>query len=149
MIARATVADQDRIRARLVDLADRIERVRGRCPPTLEALVADRNTFDIVSYNLMLAVQICVDIASHGIADEEWPAATSLAGSFNRLRDEGVISAGTAEALVQAVSLRNVIACDYANINPAMVHAAATRGIGDLEAFAREVAARVAQRQGA
>ena len=65
---------------------------------------------------------------------------TNLAGAFNRIRDEGVISATTAATLCRAVGLRNVVAHGYAGINPAMVHAAATRGLGDLEVFAREVA---------
>lgn len=43
----------------------------------------------------MLAVQSCSDIASHLIADEGWRAATNLANAFNRIRDEGVISAPT------------------------------------------------------
>jgi uncharacterized protein YutE (UPF0331/DUF86 family) len=30
---------------------------------------------DLVSFNLVLAVQSCSDIASHIIADEGWPAA--------------------------------------------------------------------------
>jgi uncharacterized protein YutE (UPF0331/DUF86 family) len=73
---------------------------------------------------------------------------TTLASGFNRLRDEGVIAASTAAALCRAVGLRNVVAHGYAGTHPAMEHAAATRGVADLEAFAREVAAWVAQRQG-
>jgi len=94
-----------------------------------------------VSFNLMLAVQTCADIAAHVIADENWPAATSLAAGFNRLGEQGVLSIATAAALCRAVGLRNVVAHGYAGVNAAMVHAAAIAGIADLEAFAREVAA--------
>lgn len=126
--------------AKLTELEDRLARVRSHCPSTVDELRSNRDALDLVSFNLMLAVQSCSDIASHLIADDGWPAATSLAGAFNRIRDERVISAATAAALCRAVGLRNVVAHGYAGINPAMVHAAATQGLGDLEAFAREVA---------
>lgn len=140
------MVDRDLLAAKLAELADRITRVRTRCPATPDELRADRDALDLVSFNLMLAVQSCADIASHLISDEGWPSAANLASSFNRLRDEGVIAASTAAALCRAVGLRNVVAHGYAGINPAMVHAAATRGVADLDAFAREVAAWLAQR---
>jgi len=40
-----------------------------------------------------------------------------------------------------AVGLRNVVAHGYAGVRPEMIHAAATTGLTDLEAFSREVAA--------
>jgi uncharacterized protein YutE (UPF0331/DUF86 family) len=39
-----------------------------------------------------------------------------------------------------AAGLRNVIAHGYAEVRPEMVHADATTGLAELEAFAREVA---------
>jgi uncharacterized protein YutE (UPF0331/DUF86 family) len=53
----------------------------------------------------------------------------------------GVISEAVCGALGREVGLRNVIAHGYAGVRPELVHAAATAGLGDLEAFAREVAA--------
>jgi uncharacterized protein YutE (UPF0331/DUF86 family) len=114
----------------------------------VDELRANRDALDLVSFNLMLAVQSCSDIASHIIADEGWPAAQNLAGGFNRLRDEGVIAARTAESLCRAVGLRNVVAHGYAGGNPAMVHAAARGGVADLDAFAREVMQWLARREG-
>jgi uncharacterized protein YutE (UPF0331/DUF86 family) len=134
------MVDRRLVAAKLAELDDRVERVRSHCPSTLDELRADRDALDLVSFNLMLAVQSCSDISSHLIADQGWRAAPTLASAFNCVRDEGVISATTAAALCRAVGLRNVVAHGYAGINPAMVHAAATQGLGDLEAFAREVA---------
>lgn len=93
------MVDRDLLTAKLLELQDRVLRVRSKCPATVDELRADRDALDLVSFNLMLAVQSCSDIASHIIADEGWPAAQNLAGGFNRLRDEGVIAAKTAESL--------------------------------------------------
>jgi uncharacterized protein YutE (UPF0331/DUF86 family) len=142
------MVDRHLLGAKLAELSDRVQRVRERCPATADELRHDRDALDLVSFNLMLAVQSCADIAGHVIADEGWPAARSLADGFNRLRDEGVISTGTADALCRAVGLRNVVAHGYSGINPIMVHAAAKAGVRDLEAFAREVAAWLVARAG-
>ena len=103
-------------------------RVRTRRTVAAEDLRRDRDALDLVSFNLMLAVQACADVASHMIADEGWAPATSLGASFERLQDHGVISGPVCEALVRAVGLRNVIAHGYAGVRPEMVHAAATTG---------------------
>ncbi len=135
------MVDPGLVAAKLAELSDRLARVRSKCPPNAVDFATDRDALEIVSLNLMLAVQSCADLASHLIADEGWPSAPTLAGTFHRLRDQGVISPATSTSLAQAVGLRNVIAHGYAGINPAMVHAAASGGLADLERFAREVAA--------
>jgi uncharacterized protein YutE (UPF0331/DUF86 family) len=135
------MVDRELVTAKLAELAEHVARVQARRKATAEELGRDRDALDLVAFNLMLAVQACADVASHLIADEGWPPATTLGGGFERLREEGVISPPVCEALIRAVGLRNAIAHGYAGVRPAMVHAAATTGLTDLDAFAREVAA--------
>jgi uncharacterized protein YutE (UPF0331/DUF86 family) len=134
------MVDRDLVASKLAELAEHVARVRTRRKATAEDLRRDRDALDLVAFNLMLAVQACADVASHVIADEGWPPAMSFGAAFERLRDHGVISGPVCEALVRAVGLRNVIAHGYAGVRPEMVHAAATTGLGDLEAFARDMA---------
>jgi uncharacterized protein YutE (UPF0331/DUF86 family) len=140
------MVNRDRIASKIADLSDRVGRVKLHCPANPAELVSNRDALDLVSFNLMLAVQACADIASHLIADEGWPAAQSLADGFQRLHERGVISAPSASALSRAVGLRNVVAHGYSGIDAALVHAAATRGVAELNAFAREVAQWLASR---
>jgi uncharacterized protein YutE (UPF0331/DUF86 family) len=140
------MVDRDLVASKLSELADRLERVRARRVATVQELARDRDALDLVAFNLMLAVQVCADIASHLIADEGWGAATSLGAAFERLRDRGVISAPVCTALTRAVGLRNVVAHGYAGARAEMIHAGATAGLADLEAYSKEVAAWV-QRQ--
>lgn len=140
------MVDRNLVASKLSELADHLARVRARRKATAEELARDRDALDLVAFNLMLAVQTCADIASHLIADEGWAAAASLGAAFERLRDQHVISAAVSEALARAVGLRNVVAHGYAGVRPEMIHAAATSGLADLEAFSREVAAWTTQR---
>lgn len=132
--------DRRLLTSKLAELADRVARARAHSKPTAAALTADRDALDLVSFNRMLAVQSCTDIASHVIADEGWRPAGTLADGFARLAEHGVISEKTKLAMTRAVGLRNVVAHGYAGIDPARLHAAATLGVSDLDAFAAEVA---------
>jgi uncharacterized protein YutE (UPF0331/DUF86 family) len=134
------MVNKDLVTAKLSELVDRIDRAREHCPPDAAALATDRDALDLVSFNLMLAVQVCADVASHLISDAGWPAARSLAEAFDRLVEHEVTSPSTGERLKRAVGLRNVVAHGYARVNVEMVHDAATRGVRELETFARDVA---------
>jgi uncharacterized protein YutE (UPF0331/DUF86 family) len=134
------LVDRKLVTSKLAELADRVARARAHAKPTAAELAADRDALDLVSFNLMLAVQSCADIASHVIADEGWSPAGTLADAFARIADHGVITEKTKLALTRAVGLRNVVAHGYAGIDPQSVHAAVTVGVSDLDAFAMEVA---------
>jgi uncharacterized protein YutE (UPF0331/DUF86 family) len=135
------VVDARLLTSKLAELAGRIDRIRGHARATADDLASDRDALEIVSFNLMLAVQSCVDVASHIVADEGWTPAGTLADAFARLAAHGVISEPVRRALARAVGLRNVVAHGYAGSDPAIVHVASTAGLRDLEAFSAEVAA--------
>lgn len=94
------MVSRDVVAAKLADLSARVERVRKHCGGRASStdLAADPDALDLVAFNLMLAVQICADIASHIIADAGWPGARTLAESFLRLHERGVLSQETSRA---------------------------------------------------
>lgn len=140
------MVDEDVVAAKLADLADRISRVRKHRPGSAKTLGEDRDALDLVSFNLMLAVQTCVDVASHLIADEGWTTARDLREIFHRLHEHGVLSRETADALGRATGLRNVVAHVYAQADPELIFRGASSGLDDLERFSREIAAWIEDR---
>lgn len=135
------MVNRDLIAAKLADLASRVSRVRAHAKANAADLVGDADAIDLVSFNLMIAVQVCADIASHIVADEGWPTARTLGDGFTRLAEHQVITATTATAMTRAAAFRNVIAHGYTTVDPAIVHRASTTGLDDIDQFAREVAA--------
>jgi len=133
------VVDRELVQAKLAELEERISRVRDRCPPSADVLSRDRDALDLVSFNLMLAIQSCADIASHIISDEGWPAARTLSEGFERLRDRGALTAPTTTGMRSAVVVRNIVAHGYSSADPAKIYLAATDGLDVLEAFAGEI----------
>lgn len=140
------MVNADLVAAKLVELSERVGRARARRPSTASALAADRDAQDLVAFNLMLAVQICTDVATHLIADEGWTAATTMSSSFARLAEHGVIDQELARRLGKAVGLRNVVAHGYAGVDPVRLFEAASTGVDDLDAYARAVASWVRTR---
>lgn len=124
---------------KLKEIVQRIARARALCPADPEEFAGDENAVELVSFNLLLAVQTCVDLATHLIADESWEPAATAREAFERLHERRVISQETVNALRKAIGLRNIVAHGYSGIDPMQVHTAATAGLGDLERFAAEV----------
>lgn len=133
------MVNRDLLAAKLAELGERVRRVRSRLPNSAEQLRGDRDALDIVSFNLMLCVQVSADIASHLIADEGWAAARTLAEGFARLVEHGVVSVEVGDALKRAVGLRNVVAHGYASLDIDLCYRAATTGLVDLERFVQQV----------
>jgi uncharacterized protein YutE (UPF0331/DUF86 family) len=127
--------------AKWTELAERLAQVRRHRKATLAELESDRDATELVAFNLMLAVQLCADVANHLIADEAWPAPRTTGEAFTRLAEQGVISPDLAAALQLAVGFRNVIVHGDAGVDLRPLYRASTRGVDDLDAFARSVAA--------
>ena len=62
------MVDRDLVASKLGELAEHVARVRTRSTASAEDLGRDRDALDLISFNLMLAVQACADVASDVIA---------------------------------------------------------------------------------
>lgn len=125
---------------KLAALSQRIARIREVHRGNVDLTVGE-DRLDLVSYNLLIAVEQCLDIANDLVADAGWEPATSLDESLGLLVEEGVISRESLLVLRQSAEIRDLILHDYSTLDPARVNAAAN-GIADLERFAREVSSR-------
>lgn len=84
---------------KLKQLSRRIEKARAHCPADPADLAADSDVLDLVSFNLLLAVQTCLDLATHLIADESWAPAATAREAFERLAEKEVISKDSREGI--------------------------------------------------
>ena len=134
------MVDRDVLAAKLAELTLRVSRVRAHCPASADVLGASTDALDLVAFNLMLAVQCSVDVATHIIAEQRWPTAASLADAFDRLAEHGVIALSTRDSMRGATRIRNIVAQGYAGLDVPKLHDAATRGLAELERLGSEVA---------
>ncbi len=133
--------DSDVIANKLESLRRCITRLRAKTPASADVLSADLDTQDIVCLNLERAVQVCVDIAMHILADIEAPAPDTMADAFVALAQQGIISESTAARMVKAAGFRNVAVHEYQELDWNIVYAILTRHLDDFVQYAREIEA--------
>jgi uncharacterized protein YutE (UPF0331/DUF86 family) len=127
--------------AKLDSLQRCLSRVASKMPPSVEVLQQDLDVQDIISLNLERAVQVCVDISAQILAEFNTPAPSSMVESFDRLRDQGVISPEIALRMQKAVGFRNISVHEYQKIDWLIVYRIITEHLDDFKDFARQVLA--------
>lgn len=106
---------------------------------TIDTYVAERKTQRIVERTLHLAIETCLDLAEHVIADRRLRVPASHAETFEILRDAGLIPTPLAASLVQMAKFRNILVHDYARIDAGRVVRILRDDLGDLVKFKRLV----------
>lgn len=124
-----------------------VRRVEDKRAQTAEQLWEDLDRQDIVTLNLTRAVQLCVDIATHVIAETEQPPPQTMGEAFKGLTNLRLISEPLSLRMKAAVGFRNIAIHQYQSIDWNVVHAITGQGLDDFREFARAMAA-VAGRDG-
>ena len=128
--------DRELIESKLEALRQFVRRIRDKTPSSIPALCEDADLQDIISVNLERAVQACVDIAAHIIADSEEAAPATMGAGFGALQRLGVLPAELALQLKRAVGFRNIAVHTYQDIDWAMVYEIVTTRLDDFARFA-------------
>jgi uncharacterized protein YutE (UPF0331/DUF86 family) len=105
-----------------------------------EAFVAATKDRDLAMFYLFLAIQECIDLAAHWVADAGWAPPDDAGSTFEVLADRGAIDRSVADTLRLASGLRNRIAHGYAMLDYRRVQEEAQAGIPGLRVFLEVVA---------
>jgi uncharacterized protein YutE (UPF0331/DUF86 family) len=138
------VVDKNVLVAKISTIEKCLKKVKEKCPPTIAQFEADEDSQDIVLFNLMQAIQGCVDLASHIVSDEEYGMAGSMNEFFYLLHSQKVITVALQESMIKAVGFRNLVVHEYARLDLKQVYEIATHGINDLKEFIGTIVRRFA-----
>lgn len=136
--------DREVVTQKLESLRRCIQRIADKCPATPEALALDPDLQDILALNLTRAVQLCVDIGAHIIANLGVPPPDTMGQTFDVLARADVISENLALQLKKAVGFHNIAVHNYEAIDWAIVHKLARHHLNDFTEFAKAIASRLA-----
>ena len=114
---------------------DATERIREILPAQREAFAADRTAREIVTLNLFVAIQECLSLATHWLADEGLEVPETYAGVFRALAEHDVLKHDLATRMAAAAGLRNLIAHRYGALDWTLVHDVASNHVEDLLRF--------------
>jgi uncharacterized protein YutE (UPF0331/DUF86 family) len=101
----------------------------------LQELMKDEDRRDLASFRLFLAIQECIDLAAHWIADMRWGAPDDTASMFDVLADRQAIDRDLAQQLRGAVGLRNRIAHGYSTVDHTLIQRQFQEGAATLRRF--------------
>ncbi len=139
--------DHDLRDAKIESIRRCLGRITANTPPHPEALAADYDRQDIVSVNLQRAIQLCVDLGAHLIAERGSEAPSTMAETFTVLADLEVIERELAERLRRAVGFRNISVHEYERIDWHRVYELITTRLEDFRAFVAAVVKAGEQRE--
>ena len=131
------------IEEKLESLRRCLQRVSDKCPGDAATLTRDLDAQDIVALNLTRAVQICVDIAAHLIAELNEPPPNTMGEAFDGLAREEIITPELATRMKRAVGFRNIAVHNYEAINWEIVFAICQKHLVDFRQFAAACADRL------
>jgi uncharacterized protein YutE (UPF0331/DUF86 family) len=137
------VVDRALVATKIAAIRDATARVRAVLPASLDVFIADRTAREVVTLNIFVAIQDCLDLAAHWLADAGWEMPETYADVFAALARHDVIPHDIADRLGAAAAFRNLVAHQYGILDWRRVHALATSDLGDLDAFCAILAARV------
>jgi len=130
--------DSGVIDAKLRELSRRLRRVEAKRPASVKQLAADEDLQDILTRNLELAIQTCIDIAFH-LCGARGVVPTTAAAAFAQLAKLELIERSLAQRLQRAVGFRNVLVHEYVDADWKIVMRVIRTGTGDLAAFGKAV----------
>jgi len=123
--------------ARATDWLDSAAEILAR--PS-EEFLDDTKGRDLASFYLFLAIQECIDLAAHWVADARWGSPDEAGGTFELLANHRAISRDLAEKLRGAVGLRNRIAHGYSLVDHRRIQNEYREGVEALRKFLALVA---------
>ena len=135
------MTDPDRFLA-LIEAARQAVEVlkRYRASVPRERLLGDVDTQNMVLFALYRAVQACIDLGQHLIAERGLRVPAAYREVFGVLGEAAIVEATLATRLQGWGGLCNVIAHHYGDIDHALIAHALYDELGDLEAFIARMA---------
>jgi uncharacterized protein YutE (UPF0331/DUF86 family) len=109
----------------------------------LERLPTDVKERRFVEHTLQIAIQACLDVASHVVSDDRLGEPRTNHEMFTLLERAGWLDGQLAGTLRKMVGFRNILVHGYAVVDPAVVEAVVRTGLGDFDAFVTAMRARL------
>lgn len=133
--------DQRIIEEKIESLRRCVRRIETKRPRRVEVLQDDWDIQDIIALNLTRAVQLCVDIAAHVVAESDQAPPETMGEAFEHLHKMGVLDHDLSERLKGAVGFRNIAVHNYRTIDWQIVFSIIHEHLDDFRQYAKAVTA--------
>lgn len=129
--------DEDIVLAKLDHIAEAVARI--------ETVTDDRDDLDrwvvddLCALYLQRAIEACIDIANHLIAENGWTTPTSASKAFQILRNQQILSPDFTTTMTSMVGFRNIAVHAYGTLDVEIVRTLASDHLDDLRQFSQRI----------
>ena len=133
------MVDKPLIGKKLERIETYIKQIRQKKDPGIRSFLKDGDLQSIILFNLIQAIQGCIDIGAHIISDSEWRAPSTQAEIFEVLSENKAISKPLAKKMVQMSGFRNRIVHEYEKTDLKIVYTIWKKHLIDINRFCKAV----------
>jgi uncharacterized protein YutE (UPF0331/DUF86 family) len=132
------VVDGDLLRRKLAELSEYVTQVSEYRDLTIERYRADWKTQRIVERTLQMAIEACLDVASHVLTDRGLRAPSTYAETFEVLVQAGLMSPDLGRVMIEMTGFRNVVVHEYTRVDAEVVIRILRERLEDFKRFESE-----------
>ena len=132
------MVDGDLLRRKLAELSEYVTQASEYRDLTAEKYRADWKTQRIVERTLQMAIEACLDVASHVLTDRGLRAPSTYAETFEVLVQAGLMSPDLGRVMIEMTGFRNVVVHEYTRIDAAVVIRILGERLEDFRRFETE-----------
>ena len=116
-----------------------IDRLKSKQNISEKEFVTNFDVRESVLLNLQQAIQGCIEIGSHIIADVGWGTPGSISEIFYILEEHKIIPSSMVETMVKMCGFRNLIVHQYSDIDFKIVYFIYQNQVKDFEDFLNQI----------
>ena len=131
------MVDSELIQRKLHELEILLGQVSEYRAVTLEQYRDDWKVQRIVERTLHMAIETCIDVAGHVLADRGLEVPATYSESFRLLEKNGLLPGELARSLARMTGFRNILVHEYTEIDANVVLRILRKELADLEQFVR------------
>lgn len=129
------MVDRDLLLRKLAEIEQYLRELSEYRHVSAEQYRTDWKTQRIVDRTLQLAIESCVDVATHVIADRRLRIPSSYAEAFQVLGESGLIDDELQETMIAMARFRNVLVHEYGRLDAERVVGILNHRLGGLDRF--------------
>lgn len=129
------MVDVEVIKQRLNQLSTSINKIERFKEISLEEFLKDDIIQDVVEYNLFIAINMMIDIATHIVVDNNMGSPETLGEAFNILNKDKYLNDDETKIYKNMVGLRNILSHEYINIDKKIIYNILKINLIDIKKF--------------
>jgi uncharacterized protein YutE (UPF0331/DUF86 family) len=125
----------ERIKQFAGEIKESLHILRGYIPKGKEQILKDSTILGSIKYNLIVAIQGCIDICNHIVAKKGGRAPQDYGDCFKLMAELGILEENISDRLAQMAKFRNLLIHLYWQVDNERIYDILIKNLDDIEEF--------------